>query len=386
MSETLFFSVKTIGLSTRGGRKPQSLLQAAKHNLREDQNERGSRSHIDSTRSHLNQRIAGPGLASQVGSMALAMMVGAGVNVSRLRKDYVQAQELLFSLPADTTLDVEKFFRHCLRWVGEQFDHDNVLTADIHLDESTPHCHVLIAPMAGGVYQGSALIDRARLAKLRESFAKLALTYGLKEPVRRLHGAIRERVGREVLAQLESTQDPILKSALWFTVKTDIVGNPARYAARLGIVLTEAEVPADDGGEAFKRIALSTGRGGKKERTSKPIDFESVVFDGVAKPIGIGNDRENIETIPVLVSLEKAPASTPQKPAPDQSIDDCFVEATTRHHDCDQDPAQFHDGGYCPRSPPAPRRHEQACSAAPSALASQGFTNRATAHFPERTS
>ena len=319
MSEELFFAVKTIGLSKRMKRTAQTLLQAVNHNRRETQKERGSRSHIDPARSHLNRRIAGPALPADVVALAQARMAGAGYKP--LRHDYTQAYELLFSLPAGTSIDTAVYFAQCLQWAVAQFGLDNILSADEHHDEGAPHLHVLVLPMAGVRYLGSKLIDRVRLASLRDSFAGLALSFGLKEPARRLHGAMKEVTARMVLAHLESTQDAILRSALWFGQKQDIERNPARYAALLGLVLPERAAPIKKV-KTLAELVVSKGKGPKYERADKPIGFAAssdfVSHAPQSKPIGFENDRENhpekIETIPVLVSAPK-----PLSPLPAQS-------------------------------------------------------------------
>ena len=114
MTEELFFAVKTIGLSKRMKRNPQTLLQSVKHNRRETQKERGSRSHIDPARSCLNRRIAGPALSADVVALAQARMAGAGYKP--LRHDFTQAYEALFSLPAGTTIGTAVYFAQCLQW------------------------------------------------------------------------------------------------------------------------------------------------------------------------------------------------------------------------------------------------------------------------------
>ena len=43
-------------------------------------------------------------------------------------------------------------------------------------------------------------------------------------------------------------------------------------------IVPEYALPGNDGGKAFKRIALSTGKGGKTERREKPYGFESGVI------------------------------------------------------------------------------------------------------------
>lgn len=311
MNEELFFAVKTIGLSKRMGRKPQTLLQAVKHNLRETQKERGSRSHIDPARSHLNRHLVGPALSADVVALAQARMVSAGYKP--LRYDFAQAFELLFSLPAGTTIDTTLYFAQCLKWAVSQFALDNILSADEHHDEAAPHLHILVLPMEGNLYKSSKLIEKVRLGKLRKSFAALALSFGLKEPTRRLHGAVKEEMARMVLAHLEATQDAILRSALWATHKQDIERNPARYVAALGLVFTESAAPVQKV-KTMAQIFTSAGKGPKVERFVKPIGFGcdslSTVDSDVVKPIGFESGAKNIETIPVLVSAPKPSVSS----------------------------------------------------------------------------
>ena len=365
MSEELFFAVKTIGLSKRMKRKPQTLLQADKHNRRETQKERGSRSHIDPARSHLNRRIAGPALSADVVALALARMAGAGYKP--LRHDYTQAYELLFSLPAGTSIDTAVYFAQCLQWAVAQFGLDNILSADEHHDEGAPHLHILVLPMAGVRYLGSKLIDRVRLAGLRDSFAGLALAFGLKEPTRRLHGAMKEVTARMVLAHLESTQDAILRSALWSVGKQDIERNPARYAAALGLVLPELAAPLKKV-KTLAELVVSNGRGPRYERAEKPIGFGDGLVagltDAVVKPIGFENDPGIIETIPVMVCppkpLSPPPARPPAIELPEDEV--AHVLDAVRYRDAGHDPARYDPdtGEYFDLSPPAARRHRQA--------------------------
>lgn len=369
MSEELFFAVKTIGLSKRMKRNPQTLLQAVKHNRRETQKERGARSHIDPARSHLNRRIAGPALSADVVALALARMAGAGYKP--LRHDYTQAYEALFSLPAGTNIDAAVYFAQCLQWAIAQFGLDNILSADEHHDESAPHLHILVLPMAGARYLGSKLIDRVRLASLRDSFAGLALAFGLKEPTRRLHGAIKEVTARMVLAHLESTQDGTLRGALWSTQKQDIERNPARYAAALGLVLPELAAPVKKV-KTLAELAVSRGRGPRYERAEKPIGFGggsvAGLADDVVKPIGFENDRENdpekIETIPVLVSAPKPPARPPAIELPEPQKEEEREAAhnldAVRVRDADLDPALYDcDKGDWRDQPVRPARRQQ---------------------------
>lgn len=284
MNGVLYFAVGTVGLSKRNGRKPSTLMQAIRHNRREIQAELGAHSHIDATSTQHNETIAGAGNAAAVVALAQSLLVGAGVDTAKLRKDYCQAIELLFSLAPDTTLNTGDYFRRCLACAVAHFGADNVLAADIHRDESAPHCHILIAPMQDGGHVGSALIDRAALAKLRESFAKkVGEPFGLKAPPRRLSGAARVLATRLVLHRLESGREAFLTQALEI-IKHDIACDPAKYLQALGIELS-AESPACKS-KTMAQIFTSKGKGAKTERASKR-DFQEL-----AKPIGFAIKSE----------------------------------------------------------------------------------------------
>jgi hypothetical protein len=275
-----FFSVGTIGRSTRDGRKPSTLLQAARHNRRAIQAELGADSHIDPERICLNETLAGPATPAEVVALAHSSMISAGVVVEKLRKDYAQAVEFLFSLSADTEVDIRDYFQRCVDWVGERFGAANILSADIHRDESVPHCHVLLLPLVDGMMHGSKLIVRPELAKLRVSFERdVARRFGLKKPVGRLTGATRGRAARLVLERLESTQDAVMKSALWLTTRRAIEHDPTPYLAVLGI-----DIQPDKSARKAKTmtdIFTSPGKGPKAE------PFSRIVMDVYpGKPIG----------------------------------------------------------------------------------------------------
>lgn len=300
MSGALFFSVGTIGQSTRAGRKASTLLSAARHNQRAIKAELGGRSHIDAARSHLNESIAGPDTPEAVVALALTLMTAAGVVVAKQRKDYVQAVELLFSLPYDTTIDTGDYFHRCLAWAVEKFGAANILSANIHRDEAAPHCHILVLPLVNGRMLGSGLITRPALANLRKSFSTaVARAFGLREPPSRMSGAAHGEAVRLVLAWLESSQDGILQSGLWQTVRREIERDPARFMGALGIELPTDKPATKKPPRTMAQIFTSTGRGGKIDRPLKPIGFdglpeagpEPTISRGSLKPIGFKNEQ-----------------------------------------------------------------------------------------------
>jgi len=90
MAESIaHFAVKSIGLSRVNGRKPCTLLEAARHNLREIQAEQGATGRIDPTRTHGNTLLHGPATAAEVCAQAEALQAAAGIIPGNLRRDCV---------------------------------------------------------------------------------------------------------------------------------------------------------------------------------------------------------------------------------------------------------------------------------------------------------
>ncbi|MES2362384.1 MAG: plasmid recombination protein [Pseudomonadota bacterium] len=262
--EFLFFRVGTVSGSTLNRRKPSTLLVAAQHNHREIQAELGADSHIDATRSHLNHTIAGHSTAAEVVAQANARLARAGIKVESLRKDHVQAVELLFSLSPETEVNTIEYFSKCVAWAAKQFGEDNVLSAVIHHDEDAPHCHLLLLPLINNTMVGGRQIDQRHLPPLRSSFAKsVALPAGLRMPSARLRGNARAHGDRLVNRHIEDHDDPVLGSKLWPIFRNIIRSDPAIFMDALNL-----EIPVRIKGKRKMKtstaIFISKGKGQKK--------------------------------------------------------------------------------------------------------------------------
>lgn len=154
------------------------ILVAARHNRRELQAEVGASDRIDVTRSGLNQCLAGPHDADGVAALATTRMKAAGV--LKTRADAVMGIEVVFSLRPDHAIDDVSYFIDCTGWIGDYFGAE-ILSADIHRDESAPHCHVLILPLIDGRMVGSDLAgDKVKMTRMTQQFIDdVASKYGL---------------------------------------------------------------------------------------------------------------------------------------------------------------------------------------------------------------
>lgn len=171
---------------------PGIILVAAKHNLREIAAEIGTGSHIDAARIRHNFNLRGPNTAAGVAQLAKSLLDAAGV--VDFRKTAVRALELLFTLPAGSTINPGEYFERATCWAEQHFGVP-VLSSLVHLDESAPHCHVLLLPLVNGKMNGSDLHGgKAKLWAMQASFhEEVSVKYGFarQAPKKRLSAAAR---------------------------------------------------------------------------------------------------------------------------------------------------------------------------------------------------
>ena len=207
MSGAAFLRIKKL----KGG---GIITVAARHNKRVIQAEMGATGSIDPTRSSLNETLAGPSAAADVGQLAKNLMTAAGV--VKLRKDAVMGLEIVFSLPSGHTIDDRAYFTECATWVGVYFGGvQNILSVDIHRDEAQHHCHVLMLPLIDGRMDGGRMVgNKQKLLAMHKQFhLDIAGRYGLSKAPVRLTGASKQAAAKAVLQKLRETGDSAL---LWW--------------------------------------------------------------------------------------------------------------------------------------------------------------------------
>ena len=75
----------------------------------------------------------------------------------------------------------KRFFDDCTEFFAERYGKENVVSAVVHLDESTPHLHFNLLPVTGGRLCAKELFDRAALRELQTNFYEIVgKKYGLK--------------------------------------------------------------------------------------------------------------------------------------------------------------------------------------------------------------
>ena len=268
---TMLLRIGAVGLSKCGGRRPSTLAQAAAHNLRADQNERGARAHIDPSRTAQNVILHGPDTPAKVAALARSTMAAAGVDADKLRKDYVQAIELLVSLPPGSGVPEDAFFDAATAWAAARYGSENLLSAVVHKDEAAPHLHILVLPLVGGKMCGKELKSPQALQQAtRDFFEKVARPFGLRQPERVNH-AQRAALVRAVLAKLEATVDPCTKSAAWPAIRAAIERDPLPFAELAGVSLETKPKRL----RTLAEIFTSRGKKTAEDRAHKAIAFDA---------------------------------------------------------------------------------------------------------------
>ena len=72
------------------------------------------------------------------------------------------------------------FFRDCVQFFENKYGKENMISAIVHLDETTPHLHLNFVPINDGRLSSKSLFDRQKLAQLQtELWEQVGKKYGL---------------------------------------------------------------------------------------------------------------------------------------------------------------------------------------------------------------
>lgn len=265
MSTPLYFAAKSISMSKRSGRKPQNLLTAAKHNLREHQAEFGAAENITLEHSHRNVILQGPTRAADIVNMANGLMIKYAVPKRKLREDHVQALEFVISVRSDSIIDEMAYFMASKRWLIEVFGDEMLLSVVVHYDESEPHMHALILPFVNGQYQGGAPIGKTNLPKLITQFAAdVGKPHGLffkSKP--KVHATQRTAAFNLVIDHLSRRSDPVISSSVWKVIAERIKHAPQDFLEVLGLEMPHQPHKAP---RTMAQIFTSTGKQTEEDR------------------------------------------------------------------------------------------------------------------------
>lgn len=165
-----------------GKLKSNTKGKAAAHNHRLGTDDQPN---IDKTRSHLNMIDKGDMVAK----------INALLPVKR-RKDAVEAMEVLLSASPKffgsfgktpeqiaTNPKFRKWARDSVDWVKATFGVANVVDYAVHMDQETPHIHVVFVPLIGGRLCAKDICGRNNLRNYQSSYAEVMKPHGLERGI-----------------------------------------------------------------------------------------------------------------------------------------------------------------------------------------------------------
>lgn len=73
------------------------------------------------------------------------------------------------------------FFRDCVQFFEDKYGRENMISAVVHMDETTPHLHLNFVPINNGRLSSKSLFNRQKLAQLQtELWEQVGKKYGLQ--------------------------------------------------------------------------------------------------------------------------------------------------------------------------------------------------------------
>lgn len=151
--------------------------------------------------------LDGPTSAFAVAELAKTLMDEADADAVIRRKDTVRGIEVIFSVPAHVPIDRMAYFADAVAWVKTHYGIP-VLSAIVHFDESSPHCHVLLLPLRDGKMKGSEIVGGPpSLSALHKKFHEaVSIRYGLRRPEKKpyLSAQTRQKCADLVMTAFQS--------------------------------------------------------------------------------------------------------------------------------------------------------------------------------------
>ena len=98
-----------------------------------------------------------------------------------VRKGAVLAYEVVTSFSREAEVDLEKWKEANIQWMKDTFGADNVLSMELHMDETTPHIHAVVTPIddRGHLCAKSFTGGRSKMFRLQSSYGKAMEPLGL---------------------------------------------------------------------------------------------------------------------------------------------------------------------------------------------------------------
>lgn len=155
----------------------QKNMMSAVKGLEKEQNREGkiSNPEIDSTKTHLNYDLVQSDLNLY---QRIKQRVEEVKPVSRVQKNSIVDCSNIITVPQEQYKEwgaekSKEYLKEVYNYFCKEFGKENVLSAKVHLDETTPHMHLHFVPVSlEGKLQARSVITRERLNKVHDEAPK----------------------------------------------------------------------------------------------------------------------------------------------------------------------------------------------------------------------
>ena len=110
-----------------------------------------------------------------------------------------------------------QFFYDCTKFFADKYGRENIISAVVHVDETTPHLHLNIVPIVNGKLCSKDLFDKKKLSILQTEFHEaVGKKYGLqrgKEGSTAKHLSTAELKAKTIIEEAEKRSTEIDKQA-----------------------------------------------------------------------------------------------------------------------------------------------------------------------------
>lgn len=258
--------------------KRQEVSPVEKENER-DATYQASNPQIDSSRTHLNYHIIYP-------MKSYLEIINGRLSELELKRK-IRSDAILmnsFIVTSDGEFfkglrpwEQQEFFRDCAEFFSRKYGSENMISAIVHMDETTPHMHLNFIPINEGRLSSKSLFDRQKLAQLQTE----------------LH----ETIGKKWDLQLgkEGSQAKHLSTAEYKAKK--IIESAEQREREIDEQTEKKRAELDDLTQAFKTVEEAKNKPIPKKRKDAEKEIVSLRTTNVeqARQLQIvGKDREYI--------------------------------------------------------------------------------------------
>ena len=231
----------------------------------------------------------------------------------KVRKDAVHALDYLITTSPEATKEDNRIaIEEGIKWVEARHGKENILLSSIHLDETTPHVHILAMPLRNGKLNAKHFVggSKHRMSELQDEY--FACVENKTNLARGIKGS---KAKHQTTAARNAAKKKALLEAVKLPSKTDLVEqvgltrrdllNPEKAKLRVAQVVGEALTQVD-------QIVMQS-ESHKTERIREKHEMRALSRDNVALSqvkedflATINNPERRKLEIEKLTKLEKA--------------------------------------------------------------------------------